>query len=618
MHVPCARAGFKLTKLVSNRVPYCRHVSRFRSFNTKGKGNDSPFESSGFGRRDGASKNGKARKGRQGSSKKQDIKKDLTISVPIQVTLLEEGKSEMTESPIWATFCNHVSGEWIGQYGAYTPWEGKPEPVWINPADNKYKDWVFSRCVEYRGSDEDGDDKLIRKMGRATTLEALKALPLSTEGLDVVEDIDVEALSYNSEGVVVFTGGHYSAGPDYIGLPNYKILQQDDDEEESAAEADDHVQSVKGKGEQSTALGEGQSKDAGDDEDEGAASDSKRVQAPTSTSIVEQCLMDWGSHSRMRVKTTLRIGHDEENGEVDVSILRVLVIKEFWSGMPSTMSPAMSSSPSKGLSIASATSSTPSSQVKILFDETVVLPPLAAGEASTSHSTSPSSSSANPPPTSDRTTVTKTSSISTGAISTSTDFNAHMTMSKWFPKPCVELPRPSLRAVNGNWSCFTISAVAIEEEDPLTGVESVNWVYSSMEDKQEWQLQSQSSNIACDLEDKGAPKDGEDGGVLWLPGGIMVSFRMVEFQNDEEEPQDTEGEVSQHHLPGTLKQGIKAKGMVDKEALSRPPRGLCIGLTWMHTDGQALQVERYYDGEGVLRDVRHTSAVKGGWSGGSM
>lgn len=25
----------------------------------------------------------------------------------------------------WDTFCNHLSGEWIGQYGAYTPWEGR-------------------------------------------------------------------------------------------------------------------------------------------------------------------------------------------------------------------------------------------------------------------------------------------------------------------------------------------------------------------------------------------------------------------------------------------------------------------------------------------------------------
>ncbi len=31
------------------------------------------------------------------------------------------------------------------------------------------------------------------------------------------ESVEVEALTYNSQGVVVFDGGHYSAGPDYIG-----------------------------------------------------------------------------------------------------------------------------------------------------------------------------------------------------------------------------------------------------------------------------------------------------------------------------------------------------------------------------------------------------------------
>jgi hypothetical protein len=51
------------------------------------------------------------------------------------------------------------------------------------------------------------------------------------------------------------------------------------------------------------------------------------------------------------------------------------------------------------------------------------------------------------------------------------------------------------------------------------GVESVNWVYSCMEDKQEWQLPSISSHTDGGLEVKGAPEDGDQGGTLWLPGG---------------------------------------------------------------------------------------------------
>ena len=38
------------------------------------------------------------------------------------------------------------------------------------------------------------------------------------------DEIDVEALSYNSEGVVMFDGGSYSAGPDFIGEIGFEGL----------------------------------------------------------------------------------------------------------------------------------------------------------------------------------------------------------------------------------------------------------------------------------------------------------------------------------------------------------------------------------------------------------
>lgn len=31
----------------------------------------------------------------------------------------------------WDTFCNHLDGEWVGQYGAYTPWEGARHRAWL-------------------------------------------------------------------------------------------------------------------------------------------------------------------------------------------------------------------------------------------------------------------------------------------------------------------------------------------------------------------------------------------------------------------------------------------------------------------------------------------------------
>lgn len=47
-------------------------------------------------------------------------------------------------------------------------------------------------------------------------------------------------------------------------------------------------------------------------------------------------------------------------------------------------------------------------------------------------------------------------------------------------------------------------------------------------------------------------------------------------------------------------------------------RGLQIGLHWLVDGGSCLFVERQYDGEGQLAEVRHGTAVKGGWSGGRM
>ena len=48
------------------------------------------------------------------------------------------------------------------------------------------------------------------------------------------------------------------------------------------------------------------------------------------------------------------------------------------------------------------------------------------------------------------------------------------------------------------------------------------------------------------------------------------------------------------------------------------PRGLCFGLTWLQEGGQCLQIERFYDEKGVLREVRQMTGVKGRYKGGSM
>jgi hypothetical protein len=41
-------------------------------------------------------------------------------------------RTEFTEEPRWDTWCNHLGGEWVGHYAAYTPWAATPEPVWMD------------------------------------------------------------------------------------------------------------------------------------------------------------------------------------------------------------------------------------------------------------------------------------------------------------------------------------------------------------------------------------------------------------------------------------------------------------------------------------------------------
>lgn len=53
---------------------------------------------------------------------------------------------------------------------------------------------------------------------------------------------------------------------------------------------------------------------------------------------------------------------------------------------------------------------------------------------------------------------------------------------------------------------------------------------------------------------------------------------------------------------------------------TRVPPGLLISCGWGPPDGRGLLtlVEREYDGTGQLAEVRHRTAVLGGWVGGRM
>ncbi|GLC70769.1 hypothetical protein PLESTF_001031300 [Pleodorina starrii] len=529
---------------------------------------------------------------------------ETTFTDPISVTLLDElTPTEPAAEPKWGTFCSHLSGEWVGQYAAYTPWEGKPEPAWLDER-GKYITVVYTRALEQRvkygqqGQQERGQgqgqagseagaaaaggggggaaplaaaaaaegshrqeeaeeealeeaDLLIRKIGRCTKLAALSDLQLrpprggavaqggaggqagpgegqqqqqQQEEEEEEEDVDVEALSFNSDGVVIFDGGNYSAGPEYIGQQQIKLVNDEailgpgEMEEEGAAAARARSGAAAST---SAPRGGGGGGGSGDDEDEDEDEDGSTL-LPTTTSVVEQCLVDWGSRSRMRIKMTLRIGQ-LENGEVDVQVLRILLFLEEWLG-PAT----------------SERLSSPPGEVRALA------------------------------------------------------------------RPCTELPRPTPAQLQGSWNVFTVCATGIDEVDPLSGDERSVWVYSSTEEQQLWDTST-------------ALPSGDEGASFWLPGGVVLSLRMVD--NYVPVDLDSADPASQHAGRSGSGSSSNSNGNGNgngKKGQRAYPRGLCVGMTWLWREGSVSAVEREYDGYGYLREVRLSQGVKGGWSGGRM
>ena len=63
--------------------------------------------------------------------------------------------------------------------------------------------------------------------------------------------------------------------------------------------------------------------------------------------------------------------------------------------------------------------------------------------------------------------------------------------------------------------------------------------------------------------------------------------------------------------------GQAAGGRQEQRPL-QPPRGLVLSLMWLTQETTVTFVDRVYDAAGQLTEVRHGTAVKGGWSGGRM
>jgi len=146
------------------------------------------------------------------------------------------------------------------------------------------------------------------------------------------------------------------------------------------------------------------------------------------------------------------------------------------------------------------------------------------------------------------------------------------------------------------------------------------WVYSTREERQAWSV----AGLGAGGDDGG----GDGGGSLWLPGGCVVTFRMVPGSTPAAAATVTTTSSSNGSSSNGAASSIGAArggrvGAHARDALAGqpapPPRGVVMAFTWVYgEEGSALAVEREYDGAGRLVEVRATSSVKGAWSGGRM
>jgi hypothetical protein len=266
-------------------------------------------------------------------------------------------------SPLWGTFTGHCEGTWLGQYTAFTPWGGDPEPVWAD-ASGAYLTHAFVRVSERRqlvpaeqlaeggalggaalggGSGGGGGgpaaaggtlgageelDLLVRSTLRSASISSLiggtaaaaaaagdgataaasssTSTSTSTGGTAAAADEEQEALAYNVGGCVVFNGGSYSLGPQDIELP---LLDEDAAADFAAAAAD-----------AAAAASSGNPSSSADDDGEAAGGDGDDLLSllPFSTVVVEQALVA-GGDTRLRLVATLKL-RQPPGQEMDIEV----------------------------------------------------------------------------------------------------------------------------------------------------------------------------------------------------------------------------------------------------------------------------------------------------------
>jgi hypothetical protein len=104
------------------------------------------------------------------------------------------------------------------------------------------------------------------------------------------------------------------------------------------------------------------------------------------------------------------------------------------------------------------------------------------------------------------------------------------------------------------------------------------------------------------------------------PGGppVTVSYSTREVMRDRVD--ETKGKAKGSKIPGRdeHEEIILLPGGITSTISVKPEGGLTFGVGWLAEDGTRAFMERSYQVNGRLDEVRSGQEVKGGWVGGSM
>lgn len=239
---------------------------------------------------------------------------------------------ESAPAPLWGTWCGTAAGLWVGRTAAFNPSTGLAEPIALAEDGRSPILEMAQCCVEERVLEGDGDC-LVRHTARAVNETQLTSEMASAGNLrfdaTASVDWDVESLAYGQEGLFIFDGGSYSAGPQQLGtVPSPAASAA-----EGAGDSGVHHSWDEQQEEQEEEEGEANIWDYESEGEEEEFLEEEEVRK-SEVALIESCLQ-WNGEQRVRIRLTLASSGGASSGEeLDVTLLRVAVCREAWEGLP--------------------------------------------------------------------------------------------------------------------------------------------------------------------------------------------------------------------------------------------------------------------------------------------